>query len=264
MATETSNFVPTFSGLPSESLDEYIWDVETWVAGYKVEDRALLGPRLARRIGGVPGALARRELSTTDLSKPEGWKVIIEFLRKQRYGRETLDKSLLCLRRYEQLHRGRNESILDFFARENMLYADMVKVKVAPPDPQRAHNMLTRCGLTQDQINLVYSHTMRNTEGDGATMDPKQVQEAIIKFHDKSWDVHQRDATSDRWLFRRPIENNHHNHNRNTYFVDEEPDGYGYENPYYYADDCFFEEDDNECCYYEEDYEYYEEEEEDA
>ena len=236
MANENGNFVPTFSGLPSESLDEYIWDVETWVAGFKVDDRPLLGPRLARRIGGVPGALARRELNTVELSKPQGWKTVIDFLKKQRYGRETLDKSLLCLRRYEQLHRGRGETILDFFARENMLYADMTKAGVAPPAQQRAHNMLTRCGLSQDQINLVYSHTTRGEDGEDASakMDPIKVQEAVIRFHDKSWDAHQQNTTFDRWLVRRPIEANGHNRHNNAYYIGEEDmdgyGGYGYEN----------------------------------
>ena len=126
--------VPTFSGLPHESLEEYEWEVHTWSASHKADDKVLLGPRLARKLGGIPGALARRELKTETLSTPEGVQHVLDFLRRQRYGRESLDKGLLCLRRYEALQRGRGESILDFFARENMVIADMTSAKVAPPD----------------------------------------------------------------------------------------------------------------------------------
>ena len=152
--------VPSFSGLPSESLDEYEWEVQAYVAGTKPEDRGLLGPRLARRLGGIPGALARRTLDFATLSAPEGPARIVSFLRENGYTTDGLDKRLTAIRRYEHLQRGRNETLQAFFLRENMLITDMTKSDCAPTEAARAHNMLTKSHLTNDQITMVYSHVM--------------------------------------------------------------------------------------------------------
>ena len=50
---------PCFNGLPSESLEDYSFEVEALVAGSKDDEEKLVGPRLFRRLGGIPGALAR-------------------------------------------------------------------------------------------------------------------------------------------------------------------------------------------------------------
>ena len=71
---------PCFNGLPSESLDDYTFEVEALVTGSKDDEKKLIGPRLVRRLGGVPGALAGRELHMPDLTKPEGYKLILLFL----------------------------------------------------------------------------------------------------------------------------------------------------------------------------------------
>ena len=68
---------PCFKGLPSESLDDYTFEVEALVARSKDHEKKLIGPRLARRLGGVPGALAKRELHMPDLAIPEGYKLIL-------------------------------------------------------------------------------------------------------------------------------------------------------------------------------------------
>ena len=67
---------PCFNGLPSESLDDYTYEVEALVVGSKDDEKKLIGPRSVRRLGGVPGALARRELHMPDLAKPEGYKLM--------------------------------------------------------------------------------------------------------------------------------------------------------------------------------------------
>ena len=56
MPNDDDNFqlYPWFDGLPTDSVDE------------------LIGPRQVRRLGGVPGVVARRELHMPDLAKPEG------------------------------------------------------------------------------------------------------------------------------------------------------------------------------------------------
>ena len=58
-----------FNSLPSESLDDCIFEVEALVARSKDCEKKLIGPRLVRWLGGVPGALARRELHMPDLAK---------------------------------------------------------------------------------------------------------------------------------------------------------------------------------------------------
>ena len=45
-----------FNGLPSESLDDYTFEVEALVAGSKDDEKKLTGQRLFRRLSGVPGA----------------------------------------------------------------------------------------------------------------------------------------------------------------------------------------------------------------
>ena len=59
-------------------------EVEALVAGSTDDEKKLIGPRLVRRLGGVPGALARRELHMPDLAKPPGYKLIRLFLEKKR------------------------------------------------------------------------------------------------------------------------------------------------------------------------------------
>ena len=76
---------PLFNGLPSERLDDYTVEVEALVAGSKDDEKKLIGPRLVRRLGGVPGALARREMHMPDLAKPEGHKLILLFLEQKGY-----------------------------------------------------------------------------------------------------------------------------------------------------------------------------------
>ena len=60
------------------------FEVEALVAGTKDDEKKLIGQRLVRRLGGVPGALARRELHMPDLAKPGGYKLILVFLEKKR------------------------------------------------------------------------------------------------------------------------------------------------------------------------------------
>ena len=52
-------------------------EVEALVASTKPDDHKLTGLRLIRRLGGVLGALARRELNMLDLANDDGYKPII-------------------------------------------------------------------------------------------------------------------------------------------------------------------------------------------
>ena len=59
---------PSFNRLPSEGLDDYTFEVEALVAESKDDEKKPIGPRLVRRLGGIPGALARRDLHMPDLA----------------------------------------------------------------------------------------------------------------------------------------------------------------------------------------------------
>ena len=87
---------PCFTVLPSESLDDSTFEVEALVAGSKDDEKKLIGPRLVRRLGGVPGALARRELHMPDLAKAEGYKLFLIFLEEQRTQERCSGQATSC------------------------------------------------------------------------------------------------------------------------------------------------------------------------
>ena len=118
---------------------DYTFEVEALVAGSKDDEKKLIGPRLVRRLGGVPGALARRELHMPDLAKPEGYKLILLFLEQKGYKKDALDKQLVANRRYEAVARRPGQTLQDFFATENMAYADAVKAGVGIDPDRRPH-----------------------------------------------------------------------------------------------------------------------------
>ena len=66
---DKSQLNPVLNGLQSENLDDYMFDVDALVAGTKPDERKFLGPRVVRRLGGIPGALARRALKMVELAE---------------------------------------------------------------------------------------------------------------------------------------------------------------------------------------------------
>ena len=198
------SLVPHFNGLTHENLDEYKYDVESYVYGTKADDQILIGPRLLRRIGGVPGALARRELLPKDLATKDGYKLILAFLEKKGYKKDSLDRKLLARRRYEALARRQGQSLQEFFSIENMAYADALRDGVTIDDEQRSYHMLIKSGLTDDQINHIYAYLCE--KGDSTGLTPQGVQDAVMKFYDKPWDVTKhRDAASSAPKYSRPF-----------------------------------------------------------
>ena len=155
------------------------------VAGSEDDKKKLIGPRLVRWLGGVPGALARRELHMPDLAKPERYKLILVFLEKKGNKKYALDKRLLANRQYEAISRRPGQ---DFFATESMAYADAVKAGVGIDPDRRAYHMLTRSGLTDYQINHGFVYDPEAV-GPGASLDPRKIQEAALRFYDKPWEV---------------------------------------------------------------------------
>ena len=165
---------PCFNGLPSESPDDYTSEVEALVAGSKDDEKKLIGPRLVRRLGGVPGALAKKELHMPDLAEPDGYKLILLFLEKKGYKKDALDKRLLANSRYEAIARRPGQTVQDFFATENMAYADAVNAGVGTDSDKRAYHMFIKSGLTDDQIYHTYGFVYDpDAVGPSASLDPR-------------------------------------------------------------------------------------------
>ena len=70
--------------------------------------------------------------------KPDGYKLILVFLEKKGFKKDALDKRLLANRRCEAIARRPGQTLQDFFATENMAYADAVKAGVGV-DPDNVH-----------------------------------------------------------------------------------------------------------------------------
>ena len=69
-----------------------------------------------------------------------------------------------------------------------MAYADAVQAGVGI-DPDR-RLLFIRSGLTDDQINHIYGFVYDpEAVGPRASLDPRKIQEAALRFYDISWDV---------------------------------------------------------------------------
>ena len=65
-------------------------------------------PRLIRRLGGISGAPARRELHMPDLA---GYKLMLVFFEKKGYKTDALDRRLIANRRHEAVSRRPGETL---------------------------------------------------------------------------------------------------------------------------------------------------------
>ena len=142
-----------------------------------------------------------------DLAKPDGYKWILVFLEKKGYKKDALDRRLIANRRYEAIARGRGQTLQDFFATENMANADAVKAGVGIDPDRRAYHMFIKSGLTDDQINHIYGFVYDSqAEGPGAALDSRKIQEAVLRFYDKPWDVDRhRDSRASVGRYSRPL-----------------------------------------------------------
>ena len=80
-------------------------------------------------------------------------------------------------------------------------YADAVKAGVGI-DPH-----VHKSGLTDDQVNHIYGFVYdSDAEGPGAAVDPRKIQEAVLRFCDKPWDVDRhRDSRASMGWYSRPL-----------------------------------------------------------
>ena len=71
-----------------------------------------------------------------------------------------------------------------------MAYADAVKAGVGIDPDRRAYHIFIKSGLTDDQINHIYSFVIDpDVEEPSTALDPRKIQEAALRFYDKPWDV---------------------------------------------------------------------------
>ena len=88
-----------------------------------------------------------------------------------------------------------------------MAYADAVRAGVGIDPDKRAYHMCIKSGLTDDQINHIYSFVFESeAEGPGAALDPRKIQQAVLRFHDKLWDEDRhRDSRASMGRYSRPL-----------------------------------------------------------
>ena len=112
------------------------------------------------------------------------------FLQKKGYKTDALDRRHIANHRYEAISRRPGQTLQDFFATENMAHADAVKAGAGIDPDRRAYHMFIKSGLTDDRINHVEGSVYNSeAEGPGAALDPRKIQEAVLRFSDKPWDV---------------------------------------------------------------------------
>ena len=183
-----------FNGLASDSLDDNTFEVEALVAGSKDDEKKLIGPRLVRRLSGVPGALARRELHMPDLAKPE-IQTDPGVLLDKGYKKDALDKRLLANRQYEAIARSPGQTLQDFFATENN--ADAVKAGVGIDPDRRAQHMFTKSGLTDGQIYHFYGFVYDpEAEGPSSALDPRSCPQVLRQILGRGNDAQTSDVVS--------------------------------------------------------------------
>ena len=192
---------PCFNGLPSESLDDYTFEVEPLVAGSKDDEKKLIGKRLVRRLGGVPGVLDRRELHMPDLAKPEGYKLILVFLEKQGTRKMLWTSDFLRIASMRLLHK-RPDRPCKISLRQRTWHTGVG----IDPD-RRAYHLFIKSDLTDDQINRIYGFVYDpDAVGPSASLDPRKIQEAAPRFYDKPWDVDRhRDSSASMGRYSRPL-----------------------------------------------------------
>ena len=118
------------------------------------------------------------------------YKLILVFLEKEGYKKDALDRRLNANRPYEAVSRRPGQTLQDFSATENMAYEDAVKPGVGIDPDKRAYHMFIQSGLTDDQIDHIYGFVYDSeAEGPGAALDPRKIQQAVLMFYDKPWDV---------------------------------------------------------------------------
>ena len=176
--------IPTFSGLPHERLEDYECDLKAYVLGTRETDRCLIGPRLLRRLGGLPGELVRRSLQPEDVASADGHLPILEFLRENGYQEIRVDRKSQVQAVYDRIVRHPRETVQAYFARENIAVADLLKERADVSADTRVHNMLGRSGLSDDRVALIYATCERNEAGE---LTPMKVQSHVIKLYNKPW-----------------------------------------------------------------------------
>ena len=123
------------------------------------------------------------------------------------YKKDALDRRLLANRRCEAIARRPGQTLQDFLQKRTWQTQDAVKAGVGIDPDRRAYRMFIKSGLTGDQINHIHSFVFESeAEGPGAALDPRKIQEAVLRFYDKPWDVDRhRDSRASMGRYSRPL-----------------------------------------------------------
>ena len=105
------------------------------------------------------------------------------------------------------LHDVLGQNLQDFFATEKLAHADAVKAGVGIDADRRAYHMFIKSGHTDNQINHIYGFVYESeAEGPGAALDPRKIQEAVLRFCVKPWDEDRhRDSRASMGRYSRPL-----------------------------------------------------------
>ena len=142
-----------------------------------------------------------------DLVKLDGYKLILLFLEKEGYKKYAVDKRLLANRWYEAIPRRPGQTLQDSLSTENMAHTAAVGAGVGIDPDRRASHIFVRSGLADDQINHTYGFVYDPTAvGPSASLHPRKMQEAAVRFYDKPWDVDRhRDSRASPGRYSRPL-----------------------------------------------------------
>ena len=149
-----------------------------WLQDPKDDEKKLIGLRLIRRLGGIPGALARRELHMLNLAKPDGYKLILVFLEKKGYKKDALDRRLTANRRCEAVARRPGQTLQDFFATENMACADDLEAGRVTCS-SRVVSQMTR------SITFTVSCTIPRQKDQEQLWILERFRKAVLRFYEK-------------------------------------------------------------------------------
>ena len=87
-----------------------------------------------------------------------------------------------------------------------MAYADAVKACVGIDPDRRAYHMFNKSGLSDVQINHIYGFVYDPEVGPGAPLDPRKIQEPVLRFYDEPWDMDRhRDSRASMDRYSRPL-----------------------------------------------------------
>ena len=157
--------VPQFYGRIDEKCAEWETDIRLWQVEFKLEDRDRLGPRLYRRgLHGQPKIIVKTKLGTQDVSQ---FTVdnSIQCLKDNGYGELPEELGQETFHKYFDMRQGKEESILDYIFREEILTVARKKDTAIDLDEKiRGYWLMRPSNLTEGEISGIKIITQGQTQ----------------------------------------------------------------------------------------------------